>query len=450
MPETSQQIRYTPLRVLAWTWTVYLGIYFLLAPFDYGRSISGVTVGYLMLCLAGFAGGCWQVGLLRPATPSRRGPSRTISTRIDRVVYRCAVVGVLGTGMILAQKLLNGEVSFSKSIGEVRLEQVLGWHSGGRGSLILVLGMATYSFSNVAVMLYILCGEKCSRATGKLICLCWFSPALIVVLYGGRSSAVLMLAQVMVAGWIRRAQGKRFLPRAAYLGRLLAIYSAVVVAGFLYVFASRAAAFGDRTSVDLVYGFSDRANAEISPEVLAYLDDSGFLGGLASTTMMTLAYATHSLPELDYLLVDNTDAGPYYGGYQFDLLFKALSLVTGTELGLGELGEELHHQGWFLTALGGMYLDFGFWLSPLVLFGLGTLARYGYLHAVQRHSPGASLLLVQLYVYLVGSPVHSTICTGNSLQTLFSSLVVVWYLKRQLSLLPRRRTATSPVVGVSV
>jgi hypothetical protein len=286
-------------------------------------------------------------------------------------------------------------------------------------------------------MLYMLKGEACTRRAGQLICACWFSPALVVSIYGGRSSALLLLGQISAAGLIRRTTGQTFLARAPYLRFLCAVYCVVVVAGSLYVFSSRAAAFGNRTSSDLVFSFSEHANADISPEVQKYLGDDTALGNLVASSLMSMAYVVQSLPELDYLLIDNPDAGPYAGTYQGGFLFSFLKVCLNFKD--AALDDDFERKGWFLTAFGAMYLDFGFWLSPLAMLVLGIVAQRAYQNAVGAGLVGSNLFLVQWYVYILGSPIHSSICTGNSLQVLFSSVIAVWLLRRY-----RRRGKQAP------
>jgi hypothetical protein len=420
-----------PLRLMFWTWAVYLVLFFVLTPFEYHRPIHAITVAFLTACLGAFAFGC-----IYGASTRARGSMPVVNQAIrkdkqlDATIYQCALLGLCGTLLVIADKVVSGEFSFSKSIGEVRMEQILDLDAGRPRTLMLLIGMATYSFSNVAVVLYLLRGEVCARATGRLVCLCWFSPAIVVALYGGRSSAVLLLVEVMATGHIRTSAGRSFLARAPFLRPVLGVYALIVTAGFLYVFASRAEAFGDTTTSEIVYEFSEKANADIAPELAQFLEDAGFLGSLVSTSLMSAAYVTHPLPELDYLLTENNDAGPFFGAYQCGyLFFKVVNVLLG--IGQWNLEEELHHSGWFQTAFGAMYLDFGLWFAPLVMVCFGFVSQQLYQRAVVGESVVAGLYLTQVYAIVIGSPIHSAVCTGNFMQIMFSSLVATWLLRRK-------------------
>jgi hypothetical protein len=433
----------TPLRLMFWTWAVYLLLFFVLAPFEYHRPIHTITVAFLTCCLGAFAFGC----IYGASTRSRGGiPAVKHVIRkdkqLDATVYQCALLGICGTLLVIADRVISGGFSFSKSIGEVRLEQVLDLGSGRSSPFLLLIGMATYSFSNVAVILYLLKGEICARATGRLVCLCWFSPAIVVAMYGGRSSAVLLLVEVLATGHIRKSAGRSFIARAPFLRPVLAVYALIVTAGFLYVFASRAEAFGSRTTSDVVYGFSEKANADIAPELAHYLEDTGLVGSFVSTSLMSAAYVTHPLPELDYLLTENDDAGPFFGAYQCGyLFFKVVNVLLG--IGQWNIEDEIHHSGWFLTAYGAMYLDFGLWFAPFVMIVFGFVTQQLYQRAVVAGSVIAGLYLTQAYAIVIASPIHSAVCTGNFMQILVSSLVATWLLrrKRTVSMRHARRAA---------
>ncbi len=83
-----------------------------------------------------------------------------------------------------------------------------------------------------------------------------------------------------------------------------------------------------------------------------------------------------------------------------------------------ELDEALDRPGFFFTAWGGMYLDFGLWLSPLVAAGLGAITGTLYRRGVGQGSLAAKMLLVFMYVYVLTSPIHSAFTIGNAMQTL--------------------------------
>ncbi len=274
-------LSHTPQRLLASTWLGYLGLYFL-GPVHYHRSLALVTVVFVLACNGGFILGA--AGVARHHGRPRAADGRFLPA-LDRSIRLFAVVGILGAGLVVADKLLGGRVDFSEGLGVTRLQLqgTLEDEPFRPRSVVLWVGTLVYSFSNAALVLYILHG-RVSRRTAAWVVVSSFSPAAVILMYAGRSSAFVTLLLVFSAGLVRLACGQPLLPRAHYLRALLAIHLALLSGGSLYVFASRGAALGvggggalKRLVVNL--------DATLSSSVEQRIEEEGAAGALTANSL---------------------------------------------------------------------------------------------------------------------------------------------------------------------
>jgi hypothetical protein len=407
----------TPARLMLCVWGVFLALV-RWGPIRYERPIALVTSDFVIACVALFVAGAVLAGAgVRRASPFPTEPVDA-EARFDRGVRRLALLGIVGMALVVIDKVFLNRADFSEGLGALRLALQMDAEAGSAKSFPLWLGSLLYSFSNAALVLYVLRGERCQRSTGLLVGLASFAPAVVIVLYGGRSSALLTLVLLLAAGLVRAAAGQQVVSRAPFLRALCAVHLLVVVAGSLFIFATRAEAWGE-TGADhiervLIYG-EGRVARNLEP----LIEGDDRRAALMASVLMSYAYLTHSFAELDFLLTRNGPAGPFWGSYQAALPVRALRLLLGMrDTMFSDLDDPLEHAGVFMTAWGAMYLDFGLWLAPIASGVLGLLAGLAYQKGIGQGSLIGRLFLSYAFLYVLLSPVHSAFAWGNSLQTL--------------------------------
>src|SRR5262249_45249862 len=387
---------------------------FVSLPLQYDRGPRWSTILFLLACLAGFVYGHVVVQLARA---SDRDPRRPIPAPLplDGPLCVFAVLGILGAVLVGVDKIVLGGLDLSQGLGVLRLMLQSEEEMFKQRSAALWVGTALYSFSNIALVLYILEGEKVRRATAILVLVSSLSPTFVIVLYGGRSSAIMLALSFVGACLIRLAIGRRLVPKTTMVSLFFLSYCALIVVGSLYVFSARAeTARGDRApEVDALFAWMERSNIGVSDEVSGFLNNSGASGAVAANALLAAIYGTHGLGELDYLLNENADAGPFWGLYQAWMINKALSVAFDVPNITDTFAAVIHHSGLFFTAWGAMLLDFGPWGSPLAFVVLGMVAGWLYIRSVADGSLLARIGLVFVYVYILISPMDSALSMGN-------------------------------------
>jgi hypothetical protein len=430
LPTVLSRIANTPAHLMLGTWLMFF-LFFFIAPLQYNRNISSTTIGFLLLCIGAFVVGCLLTQQLSTNMPSRQFPENLgvqDTWDVNKMLRVFALLGLFGAALVIFSKVFIGGLNLAQAPGELR--QQLGAEADilkGRG-ILLWMGMLLYSFSNVAIIIYILKGEACDRITAGAVALTSFTPSAVILLYGGRSSGILVLVFGGCAVLIRRASGQTLLPKAYFLRPLLIIHLTLVVFGSLYIFADRALALGYSTSTDALYSYAYSLDATIPEPLKPIIEGETLTASVVANILMGVAYVTQSFTELDYLINVN-DPGPFYGEYQGWLISKGLRVILGLPDSAEHIEGSIHHTGLFFSAWGGMFLDFGFWLSPVISFIIGLVAGRLYQKGIKQGSLQAKIWLVFMYMFILLSPIHSLLQMGNSLQTLLCLIGASFLIK---------------------
>jgi len=423
----------SPTRLILTTWgMVVLG--YTLAPLQYGEGLRSLTVLFVSGCVLSVAAGALLVEIAYAAGPPRPAAgARLGSIEVDGPLRLFAALGIAGAALVAVDKIVIGGLDVSEGLGALRIALQSEEEIFKHRSPALWVGSLLYSFGDVALVLYMFEGEQTRRSTGALVLLSALAPIVVILLYGGRSSAFILFLLAGSACLVRLASGQRALPRARYLRTFLLFYTVVAFVGSVYIFAVRSSVSleGRGTSVDTLQRWTAEANITIAPAVEAIIDRRDGVSDSLASLMLAVIYAYHPLPELDYLLHENTGAGPFLGEYQGWLVGKAVRLATGMPDITDKLELALHRPGLFYTGWGAMVLDFGLWGALGVLLALGMVGGVLYVVGVKQGSRTARLLLAYSYVVILLSPIHSGFAMGNSLQILFCSLAAWLVLRRR-------------------
>jgi len=142
-------------------------------------------------------------------------------------------------------------------------------------------------------------------------------------------------------------------------------------------------------------------------------------------------YLSHELPMLDRTLSYQGALGPYYGSYQFYLAAALLERVypsMNVDTTMVAQLRAANVYGWFSTAWGGMYLDFG-WAGAVVgALMCGWLTGQVYRRALTLRGDGAQLLMCYAVAGILATPILSIFTISVSLLVLFSLVVTAFAL----------------------
>jgi hypothetical protein len=407
--------------LLLTTWAVALTTY-AAGPFVFHVVPRASTWLFVAACMAAFMLGATFGGTLRVRPAGAAGNDDAAA---DRVAMVSALVGLLGIAAIAADKLLLSGLDYSQGITALRnqrAEEVMAeTHLALPRSPLLYMGFVTFAFGIVAYLIYFLRPEALRTRTTILAHLGLFSPALFSWLYGGRSPLWLLFVLVIGAALARVLSGRPILPEGG--GR--AVLAALVLANMaytMYIFQDR------RDQIDLHYydqmkvRFEDAYPGVPSPAVERLVKKGVVDAAHAMDVLFLFYYFSHEMPVLEMTLRDGR-AGPYFGQHQFYLLSAFLARVAPSLSLDGQMTRDLRAAGvygWFSSAWGGMYLDFGILGAPVFAFLCGWLSGGTYRSALRTRRLSTQLFLCYVVAGILVSPIFSMFTISISLPILAS------------------------------
>jgi hypothetical protein len=416
-------------------WLVFL-LSYVLVPISFKRQISLMTYGYLLACLTAFVIGARR---RKSANGCIAAESSSDFWAIERSILYSAILGMAGTVLVGIDKVLIGEIDLVQGLGNLRLQLGAEYDPFKARSPLLWMGTLTYSFSNVSAVLYTLYADKVSRRTGLMVCIASFCPLVVAIVYAGRSLELILFLSLLGACLVRYQCGSSFFPKAAMFRWVLAVHVILLCVGTIHVFSSRSAAVKDASESRTLHRHLDRFDATLSPGVEQVVNQDTMTGDLIANLLMLVVYIESPFHELDYLLVDNADAGPFWGRYQVWPLEKVIQIVLGPQRAPELVDLSIHRTGLYFTFWGAVYLDAGLWLGPILAGCVGLLCGYAYRRAIFGSSWVGKLFLPLIYSGIVLTPAHSLFAFGNTWQIIFCSGLVSVYLWSRKSTDPGRQ-----------
>jgi oligosaccharide repeat unit polymerase len=258
------------------------------------------------------------------------------------------------------------------------------------------------------------------------------SPVGVAFLYGGRSPIVFVCALVVGAMIVRSLKGERALPYSRRGVAVILLVACAVVLYIHYIFTERLLTQGVTRYEDLVRRFEAVYNATPSPVIEEWL-----MPYVSPAVLMTLLnthlYFTHEFFVLDLTLTYDGKIGPYFGHYQFYLLSAFIERFVPSLSFAEPIRSEAQAAGvfgWFSTAWGGMYLDFGYVGGLVATFVCGYVSASVFRDAVRRHRLAAELIACYVAGGILISPILSPFTVSISLPILTSILGSAWLITR--------------------
>ena len=425
------------LLIAVWTATV---LSYAFGPVIYHDEIRLETWLFIAGCVAAFvlgtAAGRWPAVLA-----DQHAPPKSYDRRVGRVVILLASIGLVGACCLIVERLWFSGIDFSGGFTAARMARAEEVDAGLadviRRTPLLYFSYLAFPMAVPAYLLYVLMAERLGAAAAVMAHLSLLSPVSYAVVYGGRSPLGVLVGLVVGAMLVRWARRLPPFP-LQWVGRLVVVVGLVALVAYSgYIFAQRRAL---STVVDSFVALEERFEtiyeATIRPGIGDAVD-AGLVPAAAATNFaMTYFYFTHEIPMLDRTLRAER-FGPYFGQYQFYLPATAvwrMSPGLSTERRMITEAQRANTYGWFSSAWGSMYLDFG-WTGALLMVALcGWVSEQLVRRVRRRGSVGAQLGLCYVYCGILASPVLSIFTISVSALFLAAILAAVYLVRRR----PRR------------
>ena len=379
--------------------------------------------GIALFCLGAMLGAMSR----DPAAAPIEGPS------MDNLAIVCAALGFLGIIAVTVDKLYLSDIDWSIGIAQVRERRAIEVMKDVaiRRSWLLYFGYMTFSFSCVAIAIFMLVGERLQRLASALGQLSILPMAIYAVLYGGRMPILLVILLILGAGATRAVLGKTLVPSGHWLWWKFAILG---IAFLIYTNQ----VWQTRREIDHLTGYTDffsRAEKKWELRPAAWLDrairDGVIPVGPAMDWLSIDLYLTHA-PTTVQRMVEHWREFSVYGGlYQIGIL-SPISDVFAPSLKLPQkMRTELNAigaYGWYPSAWGAWLGDAGLIGGAVCVFIWGLLSGFCYRQAVKRASLAATSMLPFVYMAIFVSPLNGPLGAANSFQVFLSFAVVCAWL----------------------
>ena len=405
--------------IVVWALSIALLVF---GPIRYADMPSLTTWLYVAGCIAAFAFGGIVEWRMRGRSQHGSG-TRVAALRLEKVIRATALIGLGGAVLIAIDKIFLSGLDFSEGVTAVRFLREQAVSSGTATALprspLLYAGYVTFAFSVAAYVLYLLTDTPLTASTRILAVTGLASPFLYSFVYGGRSPLFLVIGMACAAVLVRiLTRSSPFASTAAALSLLGLIVVSVVYGS--WILAERFAAT-DTTSIEqLQQRFETTYGATVTSLPPALSNDK------AMHVVMDTYYFSHELPMLERTLNAKVAVGPYLGAYQLYLLAAFGERVVPSwnidSVMIPQL-KAANVYGWFSTAWGGMYLDFGLFGALVAVAICGWLAAMVYRAGLSTADDGARMLMCYVIAGIIASPILSIFTISISLPILVSMII---------------------------
>lgn len=347
-----------PARLLALVVFSFFAVMPLL-PIDVVNKPSLLAVTYwLLVVLALWLGFQWRGhALARVQAPAANHA---------RAMRRTVVLGLAGVALLSFDRFVLRGAPLEWNVLEVR-EAIEGTSTG-------VIGMVAALLGSFAPFGFVLC--VVTKATGNSVSLAWRSSAALgTVLYvalsvmQGSRSVLIVVVIVHLTTWmyVSRLSGQRTGVRTLCVGVAVLVVAALGSAAIMF---DRLQQMGIDPVQSIQYsGYAE--SLQPSAAALRWIESHPEAAGMFAAAFSLCLYLYHGFFEFSQLF-DQYASDHTLGAWIFWLPLKAISVLSGANLGvdIGKLSGV--REGIFSTFVGPVYVDFG-WFGPLVALLLGRV-----------------------------------------------------------------------------
>lgn len=423
--------------VLLFGFWVFMLVFYYLQPIRY-------VIGDWTVWIFIFSGcGIFLMGTKLSTYLTFESHSQAISARhLNAIVFWSSLLSIIGISVMAYDKVILSGLDYSKGLAYIRELRGMQLNSNidVPRSIWLYIGYPLFSLSYPAMMLLVLKADKIKPWIATLAQLSFVAPFGYGLLYGGRMSFLILLLLMGGCCVIRWIQGKTFFPREHLLLVKLIIVTVCMVIYSNHVLSQRRATYGTVSYSDFLT--VTELSWDIEPKL--WFENKVDNNDISLVTAMNLItncmYVTNGIAHLNLIINRAERYQPYYGVYQVGILSPLLRVFDKNNTIVETMDSNLKETslfGYYITAWGAAYLDFG--LIGCVIF----IALWGFMSGMSAQAArnpeqlGGQLLLSFFYCSIPMSIFNGPFGMSNSFLVFISLIIVVGMLKLA--------TITSPV-----
>lgn len=346
-----------------------------------------------------------------PLLPMRHSRVNTPSLRekqahdLGKYVAVLAIIGALGALMRACDFLFLRGLDYSAGIGAARLANMQLVEEVGKGTNYLsALGRALIGFSSVAAMIAFLRFEQLPWKVSRLALMSFAFVLGASALEGGRNTIAVNFLFIAACAITRKSLFKKALPDHSKLRRLIKIGLLLALALMSYIWIDRMSAIGHE-SQDVTSAIEALFDMQFADWINQMEMDSW--GSFIFTLVGIVFYFIHGLNEMNWLVSSLQFEQLSWGAYNFDLPTLAIQAMTGWNIRFDI--NVLERQGIYMTAIGELFIDFGFVGTLIALLVIGYFMGSVWYRMKRGESVSCELLNAWGIAAILASPLYSII-----------------------------------------
>ncbi len=351
------------------------------------------------------------------------------SFKLDKFVTFIAFLGLIGSGLLAIDFLFLRGIDYSEGLSAAR--EVMQQTVTDRGGIPVgrpwsIIARALSGFVPVAALTSILYLEYLRSRTLFWVIVSLGFQIFTDVLSGGRNSIFMTLIFLVSGILIRTNRRNKTLgvnpQKIQKFGKLLLIFTFTFVVYALFIFIEREGLRG-RMLVDAYTNMEMNWHLSFSFNISRFGDGENILHQIILACNYLCIYIVHGLNEINLLITQTPNLSPVYGLHSFympSLLANRLGFISSEVL--LNASESIERSGVYFTALGSLYVDFGYWFSLVVFLALGFTTGICWKSFKLGYGLCFELICGYLLLSVITSPFYLSITTGNGFQV-FSALI---------------------------
>ncbi|MBR1249475.1 oligosaccharide repeat unit polymerase [Bradyrhizobium sp. AUGA SZCCT0169] len=402
-----------PAGLMCAVWAAAITLFYV-SPISYVHSPGIVAWTIILGGIALFCSGALVGGRRKSLNASA-----TQDPSLDNLVVVCAALGFIGIAAMTFDKLYLSDIDWSQGLSaarDKRANEVME-NIGIRRSWLLYFGYLTFSFSCVAITIFMLAGERL-RTFASICGQASVLPMTIyAVLYGGRMPILLVILLFVGASITRVARGRTLVPADRWLWWKFAFVAVAFLAYTNQVWQTRRDMNRMSTYPTFLAVAASRWEMQPTPLLDSAIRNGTVPANLAMDWLSIDMYLTHP-PTTVQRMVEHWREFSIYGGlYQIgilspisDIVAPSLKLPQTMRTELSAIGA----YGWFPSAWGAWIGDAGLIGGAFCVFVWGLLSGFCYRQTLERSSLSAALMLTFAYLGILVSPLNGPFGFANS------------------------------------
>lgn len=346
-----------------------------------------------------------------PLLPARKNRHGTAFSREKQVhdlakyVVFLALIGALGALIRACDFLLLRGLDYSAGLGAARLENMRLVDEVGAGTNYLsAIGRALIGCSTVAAMLAFLRFEQLPWKVSRLALMSFAFVLAASALEGGRNTIAVNFVFIAACAITRKSLVKKALPDHRMLKQFMKISLLLALALVSYIWIDRMGAIGHE-SENVTSALETLFNVQFADWINQMEMDSW--GSFVFTLVGIVFYFIHGLNEMNWLVDSLQFDQLSWGSYNFDLPTLAIQAITGWNIRFD--ADVLERQGIYMTAIGELFIDFGFTGTLISLLIIGYLMGSVWHRMKRADSVSCELLNAWGIAGILVSPLYSVV-----------------------------------------